>query len=692
MTFEEDLKRLEPAIGREKALRLWRAYQMEDNDGRREMEAAVQVHVERKLGITPLSVDKALSVPPATEASGPYVLGQVLAGGRPLHPFGLREDEFIQHMAIFGRSGAGKTNTVALLIKELVRHHKPFMIFDWKRNYRDLLVGPEPVPMEVYTVGRPVHPLRFNPLIPPPGTDIKIWLKKLIEIISHAYYLGEGVVFLLLESLDHIYEKFGCYQNPWTARYPCMSDVLKHLQETKVTGRKAMWMDSTLRAVQSLCFGQISDVINVSRSDSILDLLDKNVCLELNALGHSEKIFLIETLMVWIHHYRMLETERETFKHCLIIEEAHNILSISTKETVVDLLLREIRELGEAIVLVDQHPSQISIPALGNTYCTIALNMKHSKDIHGLGEIMQIPRDDQDVIGQLPMGHAIIKLQSRYTLPFQIRIPHIRLDKGSVTDTHLMQIYPPDSRDSRTESPEPLHGETAHPISSPRKEIAESHTVELTSLEKQLLLDIRDHPLDGVVRRYSRIGVSRRRGNHAKDGLIQKAIIRTVDIPTRTGKVVLLEFSPDLRAKLGREALGLDSQRSGGIVHAYWKATIKKVLAMAGWVVQEEKPIGSGRAVDLEATNDGQRIAVEVETGDRGFENISKLIEIPYDWIVSFSLDKDVESRTKRAMQRANLHANHILFVTPVDYEAALSPLLSWPGRTDHGAGTGRHK
>ena len=373
MVFEDDLKRLEPFLGTEKALRLLRAYQFEDTDGRRDMEGALKIHLERTMGVTALSLDQGLSMPQEQEAAGDYILGTVVSGNRVLYPFGLREDEMIQHMAIFGRSGGGKTNTVAMLIKELVRHGKPFMIFDWKRNYRDLLAPEHQVPLEVYTVGRPVHPLHFNPLIPPPGTDIKIWLKKLIEIISTAYYLGEGVIFMLLEALDHIYTEFGCYAGTAT-RYPCMTDVLDHLLKSHVTGRKAMWMDSTLRAVQSLCFGQISDVINVSRNDSILDLLNKNVCLELNALGNSEKTFFIETLMVWIHHYRLLEGERETFKHCLIIEEAHNILSASTKETVVDTLMREIRELGEAIILVDQHPSQMSIPAIGNSHSTIALN------------------------------------------------------------------------------------------------------------------------------------------------------------------------------------------------------------------------------------------------------------------------------------------------------------------------------
>jgi hypothetical protein len=675
LAFEDDLKRLEPILGREKVLRLWRAYQYEDTDGRRDMEAAVQIHIERELGITPMSPGQALSIPQRDEAAGEYLMGSVLAGDRVLYPFGLREDEFIQHMAIFGRSGAGKTNTVAVLIKELVRNRKPFMIFDWKRNYRDLLTPEHDVPLEVYTVGRPVHPLRFNPLIPPPGTDIKIWLKKLIEIISHAYYLGEGVVFLLLEALDHVYEEFGCYKAPDSARYPCMTDVLNHLLNTRVTGRKAMWMDSTLRAVQSLCFGQISDVINVSHSDSIMALLDKNVCLELNSLGSSEKTFFIETLLVWIHHCRMLEGERETFKHCIIIEEAHNILSASAKETVVDVLMREIRELGEAIVLVDQHPSLMSIPSIGNTHCTIALNAKHSKDLTCLGEIMQVPRDDRLFFSQLPLGHAVVKLQSRYILPFQIKLPKVPLRKGCVTDTDLMQIYPPDSTDSATGKPTPAESTTTDPVPSHHETQMDSHDGEPSILEQRLLRDIREHPLDGVVKRYARLGVSRRRGNHAKQALIDKGLIEPVEVPIRTGKVVLLDLSRNVRETFRERGIDVPTQREGGLVHAYWKEELRQTLEDRGWTVTLEQPIGNGEAVDLEARNAGCRVALEVETGSRGCENILRLLDQRFDWIVTFSVDAETEERTKRALTKARVSANHLLFASPSDYSQKISVL-----------------
>lgn len=675
MVFEEDLRRFEPVIGKEKALRLWRLYQQEDADGRHDLEAAIALQLEKQLGIDPLSPDQCLSVPNPNEAGGEFTLGTVVVGNRALHPFGLREDEFIQHAAIFGRSGAGKTNTVALLIKELVRHGKPMMIFDWKRNYRDLLIGPDPVPLEVYTVGRSVRPLHFNPLIPPPSTDIKIWLKKLIEIISHAYYLGEGVMFMLLDALDHVYEAAGCYANPNPERYPTMREVLDYLQSVPVKGRKAMWLDSTLRAVQSLCFGQISDVINVSRNDSILDLLEKNVCLELNALANAEKVFLIETLMVWIHHFRMLETGRETFKHCLIIEEAHNILSPEGKETVIDILMREIRELGESIILVDQHPSQISIPAMGNTYCTIALNMKHSKDINALAEMMQVPRDNREVFGTLPMGRAIVKLQSRYVHPFQIQVPKVEIVKGSVTDTDLRQMISPatDTTNSSPESEALAPNPESEPIPVERKAVEEPPKTDLTELQNRLLMDLREHPLDGVVKRYNRIGVSRRRGNHAKEDLIARGIIEPVDVPTRTGKVVLLDFTAAMKAALRRNAVPQRNPREGGLVHAYWVDQLRRFLEAGHWETETEKSLGGGMAVDLAATRGPRRIAVEVETRTRGFENIQRLLPHGYDWILTFSVNDGVEARTKRDLRASDLHLNHLIFAQPVDFEAKIA-------------------
>ena len=40
------------------------------------------------------------------------------------------------------RPGSGKTTLAMRLLKEICNHDKPFLIFDYKRNYRDLLNHP----------------------------------------------------------------------------------------------------------------------------------------------------------------------------------------------------------------------------------------------------------------------------------------------------------------------------------------------------------------------------------------------------------------------------------------------------------------------------------------------------------------------------------------------------------------------
>jgi hypothetical protein len=271
---------------------------------------------------------------------------------------------------------------------------KPFLIFDWKRNYRDLLTRCSDI--LVFTAGRDICPFYFNPLIPPEGTSPKTWLKKLIEIIAHTYFLGEGVKYLLQQALDRAYKEFGLYDGK-TDVYPTMADVLIWLESLKTKGRQAEWMSSTLRAISTLCFGEFGKILNVRKPFPMQELLKRNVILELDALTNTDKTFLIEALLLWLHHYRLVEGKREDFKHALIIEEAHHVLlrrkqEAMGEETITDIILREIRELGESVILIDQHPSLISKPALGNTYTTIvAHNGAVSSTFHTLMRFGVLP-------------------------------------------------------------------------------------------------------------------------------------------------------------------------------------------------------------------------------------------------------------------------------------------------------------
>lgn len=597
-------RQLKPVYG-PRMDRLWQAYLAEDLDGRRELETSLKLLFARAFGATVDNQPNLLIPPPAAIAAGSYAIGQVLYGDRVVGPFGLREEEFIQHLAIFGRSGSGKTNVALGILRQLLEQGKPFLIFDWKRNYRDL-VPTSQAPITVFTVGREIVPFRFNPLIPPPRTDAATHLKKLIEIIASTYYLGEGVMYLLQKAIDSLYRQFGVYRRR-PERWPTMRDVLTWVENYRAQGREANWLASTLRAAAVLCFGQIGRVINVDAPQPLEQLLEKNVIMELDALPSSDKTFLIESLLLWIHHYRMTSGRREQFQHVLLIEEAHHILlrkEHTGKESVVDVVLREIRELGEAIILIDQHPSLISLPALGNTYCTITMNLKHRSDVNTAASAMLLESEQQDILGRLPVGHAVVKLQARWFTPFLIRVPLIPIAKGSVDDAQLRRLMQGVSADSA--------GSTNS--AGPTAAIPDA---EATLEERGFVADLVGHPLSGVAARYDRLGLSRRKGNQVKQSLLDRGWIRQESVTTASGITVLACLTPRGLAELQRldppSARRANLFLAPGLEHEFWRAAIAQACQAQSWEVTREEPVNGH--VDLVLTKGEQRIAVEVETG-----------------------------------------------------------------------------
>ncbi len=636
MEVYELCRKLKPVLGG-RADRLWLAYLAEDNRGKQELEIALQLLAAQHLGVNVQVPDVHLSAPPQDKADGTYNLGSVVYCDRPLHAFGLREDELIQHTAIFGRSGAGKTNTVFVLLESFLNQKKPFLLFDWKRNYRDLLSVREDEIL-VYTVGGQTVPFAFNPLIPPEGTSAAVWLKKMIEIIAHSYYLGEGVMYLLQEAIDAVYHSFGVYKgNP--PKYPTFQDVLEWLEKHPVKGRKAQWMDSALRGVRSICFGHMGNVMNTSVQSNVANLLGKNVILELDNLTNADKTFTIESLLLWIHHYRLTQPDRETFKHAMIIEEAHHILlkrsgAGSGGEAITDTILREIRELGEGIVLVDQHPSLISIPAMGNTYATICMNLKHRSDVNAAGGAMLIDNEERELLGRLPIGRAVVKLQGRWLQPFEISIPHRKIPKGSVNDTALAQhMVEWNILNPYADYEEIVNGDE------------DAITIQLNEKEKTFLIDVFQNPLYGAVERYRHLHLSRRKGNAIREACIEKGLIEPEEIRTYSGKTVLLGLTPNGKTILRNLGYDVpDKSRWGSLEHEFWKEKAAQQFVHLDWTVTKEES-GHGYT-DLVAEKNGQKIAVEIETGKSNWrENIRKNLAGDYRGIFILTTKPETQNQ-----------------------------------------------
>ncbi len=671
MEVDEICKKLKPVLG-EKVNRLWSLYQTEDSQGKKWVHITLLKLLAEHLNETYDETRILLSPPPDNVSSGEYPLGRVWYGHEFRHAFGLREEEWIQHVGIFGRSGSGKTNCAFLILRALFKMRKPFLVFDWKRSYRDL-VGRLPR-LLVFTAGRSVSPFRFNPLIPPPGTPPRVWLKKLIEIVAHCYYLGEGVKYLLQQAFDSVYKDFRIYEGDPQA-YPTMQDVLAYLENRPVKGRQAEWMSSTLRTLAVLCFGEFGEVLNVRNSVPLEDLLKRNVILELDALTNSDKTFLIETLLLWLHHFRLSRGKREEFKHALVIEEAHHVLlrkkqEMTGEETITDIILREIRELGESVILIDQHPSLISKPALGNTYATIGMNLKHRDDVNALGNAMLLESGEKRYLGELPTGCAVVKLQGRWLKPFLVTFPLVKLDKGSVTDAAIAlamsqelprnQSSPfsgtlqQESSASRPEQGRISFSSTQEQPSRPSPNQAKERKKRVSEGRKALLRDVLEHPYDCLRDRYTRLGWSFYRGNRIRDVLIAQGLMDAHELRRPDGMVKLLTLTRQGAQGAGRkDGAVCRSWRHGGLEHGYWVHQVAESLRNLGWTAMVEKRIGCGKTVDIEARKDGRRVAVEVETGKSdAVSNILKALEFGYDIVLSVALDTRTAEKIREGFEK----------------------------------------
>jgi hypothetical protein len=458
-------------------------------------------------------------------------------------------------------------------------------------------------------------------------------LKKLITIAQHSLFLGEGVAFLLQEAIDSVYKQAGVYSGQ-EKEWPTLQDVKAWLESRKVKGREAQWMDSAMRAVGVLCYGEMGSILNQRQPLPIQELLEKNVILELDGLSNTDKTFLIEALLLWIHHYRMGLPDREVFKHAILIEEAHHILlrkkqEMSGEEAVTDIILREIRELGESVVLLDQHPSLISKPALGNTYTTIVGNLKHRSDISMIADSLLLDTKRARYLGKLEIGWAMVKLQGRWFEPFLVRFPLVRVKKGTVTDEDVVAAMSGFWKE-RPE-PEPEQTEVGGEIHT-AEEQANSVQDEMPKNARLLLFDVYNQPASPVTERYERVGVNNYQGNRAKDWLVGQGYLTSGSVSTGRARIRHLRLTEKGRKAL--EALGEDVQarRTGGPEHEFWKNKLAEEYRADGWEVVEEYPIGGGKTVDLACFKDGRKLAVEIETGKSCVgSNVRKCLEIPFD-------------------------------------------------------------
>lgn len=557
------------------------------------MERHIRATARRVLGDSADSI--LLPPPPATLASGRIHLGSVKYL-HISHPFGLSPSDLLQGIGIYGRSGAGKTNIVFGLLRQLDQHGIPFLFLDTKRTVRHFLPSLNRA-TNLFTPGRALSPVSFNPLIPPTGVELRAHAAQLVDALATAYTLGDGAKSLLQKL---VLDGYGVV-HPW----PTFKTILHAARNLEAKGRAVGWKASMLRALESLTFAGGFEAVSTDQSRLVDQLLGQNTIFELDGLDENAQQFLVSSIVNWLFHYRLQAPDREVVRLMIIVEEAHHFLyrqENRAKESAMNRLLRQCREVGIGVVVVDQHPHLISSAALGNTFTSICLNLKEPTDISRAAAMMLLREDQKRYLNSIPVGDGIVKLQGRWQKPFLVNFPEQQIAKGRITDEVLAKH---------------LRGGRVRAFSTSRTRArggsAETIEPELSGAsveETEFLVDCDQHPLDPVRNRYRRLGLSADRGTRLKESLISRRLLTSARIPVgRTKRLVLRPTDSARQMTRGRE-----NSVSESIEHAFWKEFYFQKYRARGYKVTKEAPRSGGR-VDVLAERDGERIGIEIETG-----------------------------------------------------------------------------
>ncbi len=640
---ERALRALEPIMA--SRVRAWRqTLDACDRELRRLLEQEILNTAQTQFGDFRSKV--LLSLPPQRTAFGEIKLGKILYDAEKW-TFGLSRTEITQNLAIFGRSGAGKTNVAFLLLSQLSRKGIPWIFLDWKRTARHL-VPQLSGRVNLYTPGRSLSPFPFNPFQPPPGLETSTYSNHVVDALGDAYGLGDAARSVLHKVLTTLYASGDSA--------PALSDVRRELDALPDKERMRGWKATAHRALDALGAFDLGTSTS-TQTRQVTALLGGQTILELDGLSPSNKKFFVPILSLWLFHAKLPEPAREQLGLTVFVEEAHHVFFQGSgyRESLMNQLLRQCREVGIGIVVIDQHPSQVSAAVLGNTYTSICLNLKDPKDISKAAGISGLSSSERHHFAFLPTGRAIVKLQDRWRRPFLVQFPLVTVPKGSISDADLRRALSHGSGVSALSksNQSPFHDRGHYPR-------ALRHDGVLGPNERSILDDILLYPDDGVDARYKRLGLSTYRGHRSVQQLLKAGILEESRVQIGSTRRRVLRHNQSLTRGL--------RDRTGGpgesIAHEFWKRQAARELLAAGYRVRLEAPRAIGRT-DVAGTSTTWRIAIEVETGRSDvLHNVRQNLLSGFDRIIVLATTRVARRVSERRLAEAGLLSARVKVLT----------------------------
>ncbi len=309
-----------------------------------------------------------------------------------------------RHLAILAITGSGKSNTVSVIVNELVKLNAMPIIFDMHSEYVDAK----------FIKGTNVLEPKLNPVF----LSFQE-LKKLLNIDEKAYIQERFLRMAYKEAMENVKNKGSSL----------MDEMLIYLE--KIADTKKDLTQSERNAVSGV-ISKINDFL-----DKYGDILDEHVpdiikslrqgVVNVIDLGHVDEDYADVIVSHVLRRLLYARKNREIPPAFCVLEEAH-ILAPAYRSTLskywIDRIAREGRKFGIGLCLVSQRPKSLDANSLSQANNAIIMRIVEPSDQRHVQQASE--RLSDDLLQHLPslnVGEAIV-------LGLMIRFPAlVKIDK-----------------------------------------------------------------------------------------------------------------------------------------------------------------------------------------------------------------------------------------------------------------------
>lgn len=370
-------------------------------------------------------------------------------------PVHLDRDSLTAHVFVTGSTGAGKSNAIYSLLKELSLRDgetKFLVIEPAKGEYKEVLGGYPGV--QVYGTNPYKTPLlRLNPFSFPEDTHVLEHIDRLVEVFNACWPMYAAMPAVLKASVELAYRNCGwsldssaCLGEP--RRFPTFRDVMRALPA--VVDSKGFSNDTQgdykgalLTRLESMTNGINGQVLCAFEELSDEALFDGNVIVDLSRVGSSEtKALLMGVLVLKLQERRMAQRSNgenkpdSGLRHVTVLEEAHNLLRRTSSEQSqessnlqgksVEMLtnaIAEMRSYGEGFIIADQSPGLLDMAVIRNTNTKLILRLPDENDRILVGKAAGLSDSQIVELSRLDTGVAAV-YQNHWLEPVLCKAAH----------------------------------------------------------------------------------------------------------------------------------------------------------------------------------------------------------------------------------------------------------------------------